>query len=127
MSRARKLSRRQALARTVAAATGAVSVPYLIPASALGRAGRAAPSNRITVGMIGMGRQVLAYNLPFFLSQDDCEVVALCDVDRWRLAVTPERTASYYGEQRNRCPNIPDCPRHVDFVKCSIARTSTRS
>jgi predicted dehydrogenase len=36
-------------------------------------------------------------------------------VDRWRLAVTPERTASYYGEQKNRCPQIPNCPRHVDF------------
>ena len=43
-----------------------------------------APSNRITVGMIGLGRQCLAYNLPFFVKQPDCEVVALCDVDRWR-------------------------------------------
>ena len=65
--------------------------------------------------MIGVGRQGLAFNLPFFMSQPDCEVVALCDVDRWRLAVTEERTASYYGEKKNRCPKIPKCPRYVDF------------
>ena len=73
------------------------------------------PATGLTIGMIGMGRQALAYNLPFFMSQADCEVVALCDVDRWRLAVTEERMASYYGEQKNRCPKIPDCRRYVDF------------
>jgi len=90
-------------------------IPQLIPASALGLGESVAPSNRITVGMIGVGRQVLAFNLPFFMSQPDCEVVALCDVDRWRLEVSEERTASYYGEKKNRCPKIPKCPRYVDF------------
>ena len=115
MRRDKKSTRRRFLARTMAAAAGAMSLPYLIPASALGRSGSVAPSNRVTVGMIGMGRQVLAYNLPFFVSQPDCEVVALCDVDRWRLEVTEDRMASYYGEQKNRCPKIPNCPRYVDF------------
>ena len=115
MLRLRKTSRRRFLARVITASAGAISVPYLIPASALGLTGSVAPSNRITVGMIGVGRQVLAYNLPFFMSQPDCEVVALCDVDRWRLEVSEERTASYYGETKNRCPQIPKCPRYVDF------------
>ncbi|NUQ64344.1 MAG: Gfo/Idh/MocA family oxidoreductase [Pirellulales bacterium] len=115
-----KLSRRQLLRQATAASAGALGFPYLVPGSALGLADRAAPSNRITVGMIGVGRQVLAYNLPFFAGQPDCEVVALCDVDRWRLEVTEERTASYYGEKKNgekknRCPKVPKCPRHVDF------------
>ena len=110
-----KTTRRRFLAQAAATAAGAIALPQLIPASALGLGESVAPSNRITVGMIGVGRQVLAYNLPFFVSQADCEVVALCDVDRWRLAVTEERTASYYGEQKNRCPKIPNCRRHVDF------------
>ena len=29
--------------------------------------------------------------------------------------MTEERTASYYGEEKNRCPKIPKCPRYVDF------------
>jgi predicted dehydrogenase len=31
------------------------------------------------------------------------------------LDVTEERTASYYGEKKNRCPKIPKCPKYVDF------------
>jgi myo-inositol 2-dehydrogenase / D-chiro-inositol 1-dehydrogenase len=93
----------------------ACAAPVVIPGRAVGADGQVAPSNRVTVGMIGIGRQCLAYNLPFFASQPDCEVVALCDVDRWRLEVTAERTASYYGEKKNRCPKVPDCPRYVDF------------
>lgn len=109
-----KITRRELL-RTTAASAGLFAAPYLIPASALGLDGTAAPSNRITVGMIGLGRQCLCFNLPFFAGQPDCQVVALCDADRWRLDVTEERTASYYGEKKNRCPTIPKCPKYVDF------------
>ncbi len=109
-----KMSRREWL-RTSAVSAGCFAAPYLIPAKALGLDDAVAPSNRITVGMIGLGRQCLCFNLPFFMSQPDCEVVALCDADRWRLDVSEERTASYYGEKKNRCPKIPKCPRYVDF------------
>lgn len=115
MPREKTITRRRFLAQATAATASAMALPYFVPGSVLGLADAVAPSNRITVGMIGVGRQVLAYNLPFFMSQPDCEVVALCDVDRWRLAVTEERTASYYGEKKNRCPKIPNCRRHVDF------------
>ena len=115
MSLREKIVRRRFLARLAGASAGAVSLPWWVPASALGMSDSVAPSNRITVGMIGLGRQVLAYNLPFFVSQPDCEVVALCDADRWRLEVTEERTAAFYGEKKNRCPKIPKCPRYVDF------------
>ena len=109
------ITRRRMLSQAIAASAAAVSVPYFAPGTALGLSNSVAASNRITVGMIGVGRQVLAFNLPFFASQPDCEVVALCDVDRWRLEVTEERTASYYGEKKNRCPKVPKCPRYVDF------------
>jgi predicted dehydrogenase len=108
-------SRRRFLKQTLTAATGALAVPHFVPSSALGLGESVAPSNRITIGMIGVGRQTLAFNLPFFVSQPDCEVVALCDVDRWRLEVTEERTASYYGEKKNRCPKVPACARYGDF------------
>ena len=113
----RQVSRRTFLKGTAAAAAGATAAPIVLPSSALGLDGTTAPSNRIAVGMIGVGRQVLAYNLPFFMAQPDCEVVALCDVDRWRLEVTEERTASYYGGRKNRCPKVPKCPRYIDFRK----------
>ena len=106
---------KRAFLKTTAASATILVAPTIIPARALGADDKAAPSNRITVGMIGVGRQALAFNLPYFVSQPDCEVIALCDADRWRLDVTEERTASYYGEKKNRCPKIPKCPRYTDF------------
>ena len=117
-----RTTRRRFLAQAITASAGAISVPYLIPGIRLWAVGSVAPSNRITVGMIGLGRQVLAYNLPFFMSQPDCEVVALCDVDRWRLEVTEERTASYYGEQKNRCPRSRIVRAMLTSAKCSIGK-----
>src|ERR1022692_1049182 len=48
------LSRREFLG-TTACALAAATFPSIIPSSALGRDGAVAPSNRITVGVIGCG------------------------------------------------------------------------
>ncbi len=50
----RKLNRRECL-KTAAAAGAACFMPTIIPASALGRGGAVAPSERIVVGAIGIG------------------------------------------------------------------------
>ena len=50
-----------------------------------------APGNRITVGMLALGRQAMGRNLTVFLRWPDTEVVALCDVGRWRLDPDRER------------------------------------
>ena len=60
---------------------GAIGLPLLVPAPVLGRAGRKPPSDRIVMGCIGLGGQG-TYNMKAFLSQNDVEVVALCDVNR---------------------------------------------
>src|SRR3954452_3668840 len=61
-----------------AAAAGALAAPYFVPASVFGAT---APSNRINVGCIGVGNQGFP-NLQRFLKQRDCQVVAVCDVNR---------------------------------------------
>ncbi len=59
---------------------------FLLTGGAIaGMAGRAAASNRITVGVIGVGRQTVQVNLKQFLKMPDVQVVAVCDVDYWRL------------------------------------------
>jgi predicted dehydrogenase len=58
------------------------AAPLLAPRSLFGAA---APSGRVTVGMIGMGRQAMAVNWRQFQKMPDVAVVAICDVDRWRL------------------------------------------
>jgi hypothetical protein len=50
------LSRRGFLKRTGMLAAGAAGFPYIVPGSALGLDGATAPSNRITMGFIGLGK-----------------------------------------------------------------------
>jgi predicted dehydrogenase len=114
MSRRTRSTRREFLKRTVAAGSAAMLVPQVIPGSALGADDSVAPSERVTVGMLGVGRQVIAYNLRLFLQEPDCQVVALCDPDRWRLEVTNERICSTYGAKR-RCGDFGDVARYTDF------------
>ncbi len=78
----RSFSRRRFLK---VAAGAALAAPVVVPASALGAAGKAAPSERIGIGMIGLGREAIHKNLPAFLRHPLSQVTALCDVDRWRL------------------------------------------
>ena len=52
MTKSHQTNRRRFLKRSVLAA---VSAPTIINSSALGLAGKSAPSNRITVGLVGCG------------------------------------------------------------------------
>lgn len=62
------------------AVVGVAASPYVIPASALGAGGRPAPSDRVTLGCIGLGGRGGA-DLKAFLSDDRAEVTVLCDVN----------------------------------------------
>jgi predicted dehydrogenase len=79
------------------------AAPLLLPRSLFGAT---APSKRITVAMIGVGRQALYSNLPFFLNCDHTQVVAVCDVDRWRLQKAKEKVDGHY--QNTACQTYTD-------------------
>jgi len=59
--------------------------------------GAGAPSNRITVGLIGVGRQCLQVNLKQFVSMPDVRVAAVCDVDSWRMENARKQVDLAYG------------------------------
>jgi myo-inositol 2-dehydrogenase/D-chiro-inositol 1-dehydrogenase len=109
-SQAHRVSRRQFLGRSAAA----VAAPYVLTSSALGAAGRAAASERITVGMIGMGRQATYSNVRFFMGQGDCQVVSVCDVDGWRLDRAQKQVDGQYAKQR-ASGTYKGCGAHRDF------------
>ena len=71
------ITRRRFLKGTALALAG----PCVISSSALGAADRPPPSERITVGFIGLGGQGTGRNLRGFLGQPDAQAVAVCDVD----------------------------------------------
>ena len=115
--RAARWSRRRFLAASGAALSTAWAVPTIVPASGRGADGTVAPSNRIGVGMIGLGRQAIAHNLPVFARAADAQVVALCDVDRWRLEFSQENPAAVAAAKEHDIDldKMRPCFRTTDF------------
>jgi len=74
-----KINRRKFLQQTTASTLGMISFPYIVPSLALGKAGNTEPSNRITMGFIGVGGMG-TNNMRAFLNQANVQVVAVCDV-----------------------------------------------
>jgi predicted dehydrogenase len=77
-----QITRRRFLSRAAMAA-GAVALPCYIPASALGRDGAVAPSERIVMGGIGIGGRG-THDLNWSLTEKDVQWVAVCDVSKGR-------------------------------------------
>ncbi len=90
------LTRRTFLKDSIGALAGTTLLPPMaVPASVFGAN---APGNRITVGMIGMGRQAYYSNAKSFLSFPDVQVVAVCDVDAWRLENGRNAVEQHYAK-----------------------------
>lgn len=86
--------------RTFLKGVGAAAVaPWIVPATALGAAQSPPPSERITLGLIGVG-MVGQGHLRGFLHAPDVQVVAVCDVDRWRRDNAQATTEQAYAERR---------------------------
>jgi predicted dehydrogenase len=110
--KANAITRRQFLKNSAAvAASMALAGPTIVPASVLGAN---APSNRITIGMIGMGRQAFYSNLKPFLNSSDTQVVAVCDVDAWRLDNARKAVEKQYAKSQ-RSDTFKDCSVYKDF------------
>jgi len=77
-------------------ATVAAAAPLFLPRHLFGAN---APSNRIHLGFIGTGRQAFALNIPEFMALPDVHVVALCDVDSWRLEQAKKKVDGHYSRQ----------------------------
>ena len=73
-----KTTRREFI-KAAGLASTVLALPTFIPASALGRDGAVAPSERIRVGGIGLGNQG-GSDFGGFLGSADVQYVAVCDV-----------------------------------------------
>jgi len=94
-------NRRRFLARLGATAAAGVAAPLFVPSATLGREALPAPSERITFGMIGTGRQACIVNMQRqLLRMPDAQVVALCDVDSWRLNHARDLVAQAYRDRK---------------------------
>jgi len=93
----RGINRRQFIKSTIATAA-AISFPHIVPASALGQAGNIAPSERITLGFIGAGKQS-KHLMRSFLNSPGTHVLAACDVDKLKLARGQKIVEDHYAEK----------------------------
>lgn len=89
----------------------ALAFPHLLP----GRiwAADAKPSSRLTVGLIGMGKQSHGL-LGGFLGQG-AHVAAVCDVDTTRREAAKKRVDSHYQEQAGARGKAATCAAYNDF------------
>lgn len=71
-------TRREFIRSSTALLAATAAGPLIAPASLFGQN---APSRRITLGIIGCGNQSTV-DLPEWLKNDDCQVVAVCDVNK---------------------------------------------
>ena len=106
MKRSTNATRRQFLKGATTASVGALGFPYIVPSSALGKAGTVAPSNRIVLGSIGVGGQGTG-NMKRLMGSKDVQVVAVCDVDTNHRNAARDAVNEKYDNQ--------DCAAYNDF------------
>ncbi|HIQ23389.1 MAG TPA: Gfo/Idh/MocA family oxidoreductase [Planctomycetes bacterium] len=93
--------------RTFVRATGAaLAVPWLVPSAALGNARRAAASERIVMGAIGVGGRGMS-DMKSLLGNADVQMVAVSDVQRSRRKQAKAAVDQHYGTS--------DCDTYIDF------------
>ena len=83
--------------RRFLAASASVAAPWILPQSVLGGEKTPPPSERLTVGMIGLGMQADGYHVSELLACDDVRVVAVAEVDSNRRRHAQQRIDDHYG------------------------------
>ena len=101
------MNRRRFIKKAGAVTSGAIAFPYFVPSSALGLDGSIAPSNRVTIGLIGAGDRGMHVLKEGFLPSPKAQVTAVCDTAKWRVKGGIETVDEVYGTK--------GCVGHADF------------
>ncbi len=84
-------------------ASAALGFPTIVPASVFGEN---APSNRITMGVVGWGMMGPG-NTNKFMGEKDCQVLAACDIDQQHLDAAAKTINQFYKNT--------DCKTYHDY------------
>jgi predicted dehydrogenase len=101
------MNNRRQFIRAAAAATAA---PFILPGRVW--SADAAPSSRITMGFVGMGKQS-KHLLGAFMGQPGVQVVAVCDVDKNRRESAQKRVQEKYSKTKPE--GWSGCDAYNDF------------
>src|SRR5271170_8292420 len=120
------IGRRKFLRQSAGTLGAALAAPNFFPASVLGRGGAIAPSERITMGFIGVGGQgtghllggAWTYLTGGYAGRKDVQVLATCDVRRERREMTSQKVNEHYrevyGDKFTPCQPYDDFRRVLD-------------
>jgi predicted dehydrogenase len=97
-TKSKKSSRRKFL-KSTAGAAAALAVPAIVPASVFGQY---APSKRINVGAIGVGRISHGHDMPGIWQYDNARIVAVCDLDAHRVDEGKKLVNDYYEKKTGK-------------------------
>jgi predicted dehydrogenase len=93
----------------------AVAAPTIISARALGSDKIASPSNRLTLGFIGIGKQASGH-LDALSGRADTEVLAVCDVHTGRRERARNTTEAKYKKLERPTNNIQEYKTYQDLL-----------
>ncbi len=108
LNKNQRWTRRQFMKGAAATAAGIAAAPNVITSAALGAAKRAPASERIVMGVIGLGGRGQGV-MKAFMNQPDTQVVAVCDVMGKRRKSGQGAVNGHYGNQ--------DCDAYIDFME----------
>src|SRR6195952_3493388 len=92
------VSRRQ-FVKTSLGVAAAAGFPTIVPSSVFGQM---APSNRINVGAIGVGRISRGHDLPGIWQFDQARIMAVCDLDAKRVEEGKTLINGYYSKKTGK-------------------------
>ena len=106
------IKRRDFLRSTLFATAVAPFLPSVVPPTVFGQN---APSNRIALGLIGMGLMMSGHHRGM-LGRDDVQVLAVCDVYRDRRERAKAQTEQVYSERKTR-GDWKGCEAYNDYER----------
>src|SRR5882724_9685474 len=99
MSRVKNsISRRKFIQASVSSAV-LLGAPTIVPSSVFGQK---APSNRINVGAIGVGRISRVHDMPSTLKYDNAQIIAVCDLDSRRVEEGKKFVNEFYSKKTGK-------------------------
>lgn len=101
--KSQNVSRRAFLKSGLGSMLAAGAAPQIVSSRLFGAQ---APSKKVTLGFIGVGAHGFGVNLKSFLQEDDCQVLAVCDVFASRRAQARKAVDEHYGA--TGCREIAD-------------------
>lgn len=108
------MKRRTFIKSSSATAISGIFAPTIVPASVIGKN---APSNQINIGMVGTGRQAINANLSNgFLKLDNCRVIAVNDVDSWRMDLGAKTVNDSYSNAGKKYDGVKKYDDYRDLI-----------